>query len=161
MLNCPAGCGDCRPASLLSSRRTHLRGEGAGLVISCGRAWSQAEVASQLQPRANFLGQGPRPESEKGATAGPPLYVSPWPSSHRLCCHHGRKGRPGEDSPRAPAMLPGRGASTMGANRRLNSLASSQEPRAHNSPLSAGSWGNTEPPPHPTPQGSSLTGEPS
>lgn len=76
----------------------------------------------------------------------------------RLRRRRGRKGRSGEGSPRAPAMLSGLGASTIGAGARaLEPLASSPEPRARTSPLSAGSWGGTEPLPRPTPQGSSLT----
>lgn len=80
----------------------------------------------------------------------------------RLRRRRGRKGRSGEGSPRAPAMLSGRGASAIGAGARaLEPLASSPEPRARNSLLSAGSWDGTEPPPRPTPQGSSLMGKPS
>lgn len=81
----------------------------------------------------------------------------------RLRRRRRREGRPGEGSPRVPAMLSWTWVSTIGVCPRLLELllASSPGPRALNFLLSAGSWGGTEPPPRPTPQEGSRTPEPS
>ena len=148
LLNCPACC---------------CEGGGSRAVISCSTG-QPAPAQSKLLSRAQGgAWQGPWPESEKGAAVAPtsarespaqqrPPQLSPW----------AKRQAPGGFATGSSYSCPGEKPLLWAPmQRRLNSLASSQEPREHNSPLSARSWGDTEPLPHPTPQGSSLTGEPS